>query len=166
MSLYSYRSRFESRVVSCVVLRTRVLCEWQIGSLTSSSRRVWKFLRNLCLKWSPLVFFLRLPLNENPSKENNKTTASLSHSFCNGHVCEWLRLGFVTPTWLVTGFVAFVELRQSFDQLREARVRVVLEVVFLQSLELASQTALARGAVQYPALGWILWANWKGESVI
>ena len=30
-------------------------------SLTSSSRRAWKFFRNLCLKWSPLVFFLFLP---------------------------------------------------------------------------------------------------------
>lgn len=70
-----------------------------------------------------------------------------------------MRFDFVTPTWFVTGFVALVELRQAFDQLREARVRVVLEVVFLQSLELPRQTALARGAVQHAPLAWVLRAN-------
>lgn len=56
----------------------------------------------------------------------------------------------------LAGFVALVELRQPFDQLREARVRVILEVVFLESIELASQTALARSVIQYAPLAWIL----------
>lgn len=45
----------------------------------------------------------------------------------------------ITPCLLppLAGFVALVELRQPLDELREARVRVVLEVVFLESLELA-----------------------------
>lgn len=67
----------------------------------------------------------------------------------------------ITPCLLppLAGFVALVELRQPLDQLREARVRVVLEVVFLESLELAGQTALPRGAVQYAPLVRVLRAD-------
>jgi len=89
-------------------------------------------------------------------KDNTTVNATYSDTVRYINTCKWMGIERCKKQ---TRFVALVELRQPFDELREARVRVVLEVVFLERLELAGQTALARGTVQHTPLAGILRAD-------
>lgn len=72
-----------------------------------------------------------------------------------------LALPFYPPTLhpRLTSVCIIVKLRQPLAELGEACVRVILEVVILQGLELPVDAALPGRSVQHPPLSRVLGAN-------